>query len=113
MTAPTTALRFPQAADDPYALRVTVRSTDDNFDLTDATVGYFDVKYSDGTTTTWTSTLSDQAATSLLMTHVFEAADVPDAEVITIVPRLEGFGTMPLVGSYLKLTIYNEFTGSA
>lgn len=72
----------------PYAIRYDGTSEDAAYDLSTATSGRFDVEYSDGTTAQWTATLSNQTATTLRLTHVFVAGDVPNVEVVLIEPRV-------------------------
>lgn len=75
-----------QGAEAPYALRYDATSSE--FDLNDVTAGEFHVLRENGGEDVWSAGISNQTSTSLRLTHVFTADDVPDVEVIVVEPRL-------------------------
>lgn len=110
MSQPTT-VRFPQGALDSYALRVNVTSYDTTIDLTDATAATFDVRYSDGSTTSWDATISDATTSTCMLTHTFVDGDIPDVETVIATGRIEGFGSYALVCTPVNIEVYDIYTG--
>lgn len=73
---------------DPYALRYVVTSTSASFDLSTIVSASFHIQRSDGTTATWSATMSNASATSLTLLHLYQSGDLPIAETIKAVPHL-------------------------
>lgn len=71
----------------PYALRYTVTSTDPDFDLTTISSAVFSVRRENGDEDSWVASAQPGAtATLAVLLHVFVAGDVPDCELLTLVP---------------------------
>lgn len=80
-----------QGAVGPYALRYTVTSNDPAFDLSTATAGSFSVKRENGGVDTWAGAVEPGAtpsALTLTLTRIFQSGDLPDLEILTVVPIL-------------------------
>ena len=92
----------------PESLKVTVAQGSSGIDLTTVTAAQLLVKKPDGTTLSWSATISAATATSLTLTHVFSAADVDVTGIYVVVPKL----TVPagfVRGVPKKLTALDPF----
>ncbi len=90
----------------PLALKWTVTPSDAVPSLADTivTAAEFAFKRQDGTEGTWTATVSSQSATELVLSHLWEAGDVPNVETMRVWPVLTTTsGVVPCVGGFLKV----------
>ena len=95
-------------AEAPYSLRFDV--TSDDFDLSTVTSAYFVIRRERSRVEdTWAATVSDQTVTSLRMTRVFTAPDVPEPDTILLEPRLVT-PAGELVCQCAKLTVRARFS---
>lgn len=92
----------------PYAVKYTVSTEDPAFNLTLVTAARFDVLRGSGQIATWGATLSGATTSSLVLTHVFDASDVPDPDDLRLEPRLTYPGG-ELVCQVAKLTVRRKF----
>lgn len=73
----------------PYAFRYDVTSADPvTFDLSTVSSAVFRVLRENGNEALWSTTITDQTAASLRLTHVFVSGDVDQLEVLTLTPVL-------------------------
>jgi hypothetical protein len=78
-----------QGAEAPYSVSYDITSSDADFDLSTATAATFSVRRENGSEDTWSAVISPGAtATTATIVHVFAAGDVPDCELLTLVPVL-------------------------
>lgn len=96
-----------QGAVAPYSLRYDVSS--DDFDLSTVTSASFSVRRERSRTEdTWSASISAQTPTSLRLTHLFVAGDVPEADTILLEPHLVT-PAGEIVCSCAKLTVRARF----
>lgn len=90
----------------PLALKWTVTPSDAVPSLASSvvTAAQFSFKRQDGTEGTWAAAISSQSATELVLSHLWEAGDVPNVETLRVWPVLTTpDGDVPCVGGFLKV----------
>lgn len=100
--------QVPVGVGPPVALIIEVTSpaVAGSLDLTTVTGATLLVKHSyDGSTTTWSATVSNQTQTTCTLTHVFSPSDTPQPGVYLIAAQLVvPGGTVPCYGRPLQVT---------
>jgi hypothetical protein len=91
-------------APDAYVLDITPGTP--AFDLSTVSAALLRVRAPDGTTATWSATMSNQTATTLTLTHVMSATDVENPGVYHIYASLTVAG-----GTKRTATIAQTFKG--
>ena len=87
MSCPVSDAEIHQGALAPYAFRYDATSEDAaSFDLSTVTSASFEVTRENGNTDSWTAAVSNQATTTLRLTHVFVAGDVDQLETLIVTP---------------------------
>lgn len=74
---------LPAGANSPQKIVITFTSTD--IDLSTVTAVAWNVRKPDGTTTTWSATITSQTATTLVTQHVCATADTTGASGVYII----------------------------
>lgn len=70
---------IPQGTRAPVAITLTIQQGDSGRDLSTVSAASFSVRMPDRSTTTWTATLGAQSATSLVLSHTFDASGTETA----------------------------------